>query len=174
MNNLTAKQEKFAKGIAAGLTQSDAYRAAYSASRMQPEQVWQEASRLRRNRKVAHRIEELLRVARIEDLTSVGKELRRTMDLQQEALTDRNHAAVASFQRQLNGAVGLTDRRIVLSYESSLSDSELIERLAGDDPDRIAAAWTLLGAPDHFTEPPEDAEFEEIATPDATHDGERS
>ncbi len=56
--NLTPKQEKFAVGVAAGLTQSDAYRAAYSASRMKPEQVWQEASRLRRNYKVAHRIED--------------------------------------------------------------------------------------------------------------------
>ena len=46
---LTAKQEKFALGVAAGLNQSDAYRAAYSASRMKPEQVWQEASRLRCN-----------------------------------------------------------------------------------------------------------------------------
>ena len=161
MNNLTAKQEKFARCIAAGLTQSAAYRAAYRTSRMQPEQVWQEASRLRRNYKVAHRIEELLRVARIEDLTSVGKELRRTMDLQQEALTDRNHAAVASFQRQLNGAVGLTDRRIVVSYESSLSDTELLEKLSGGDSVRLAAAQQLLGAPQGFPEP-QDAEFEVV------------
>jgi hypothetical protein len=159
---LTPKQEKFAVGIAAGLSQSDAYRAAYSASRMKPEQVWQEASRLRWNHKVARRIEELLTVARVEDLTSVGKELRRTMDLQQEALLDRNHAAVASFQRQLNGAVGLTDRRIVLSYESSLSDQELLERLSGGDPKKLAAARVLLGAPDHFPEP-QDIEFEEVS-----------
>ena len=58
---LTPKQEKFAVGVAAGLTQSDAYRAAYSASRMKPEQVWQEASKLRQNHKVARRIDELLR-----------------------------------------------------------------------------------------------------------------
>lgn len=160
-DTLTAKQEKFARGIAAGLNQSDAYRAAYSASRMKPELVWQEASKLRRNHKVARRIEELLRVARIEDLTSVGKELRRTMDLQQEALSDRNHAAVASFQRQLNGAVGLTDRRIVLSYERSLSDAELLEKLSGGDPKKLEAARMLLGTPDHFAEP-EDAEFEEV------------
>ena len=67
MANLTAKQEKFAVGIAAGLTQSDAYRAAYSASRMQPKQVWEEASKLRRNPKVAGRIEGLLRAARAQD-----------------------------------------------------------------------------------------------------------
>lgn len=161
-DTLTAKQEKFARGIAAGLNQSDAYRAAYSGSRMTPKQVWEEASKLRHKPKVSQRIEELLRVARIEDLTSVGKELRRTMDLQQEALSDRNHAAVASFQRQLNGAVGLADRRIVLSYERSLSDQELLERLSGGDPEKLAAARMLLGAPEGFREA-EDVEFEEVS-----------
>ena len=89
--NLTAKQEKFAVGVAAGLTQSDAYRMAYNASGMQPKQVWEEASKLRRKPKVAQRIEELLRAARVQDITNIGREIRRTMDLQQEALAAGNH-----------------------------------------------------------------------------------
>ena len=47
--NLTAKQEKFAVGVAAGLTQSDAYRMAYNASGMQPKQVWMTFQELRQS-----------------------------------------------------------------------------------------------------------------------------
>jgi hypothetical protein len=148
--NLTPKQEKFAVGVAAGLTQSDAYRAAYSASRMKPEQVWQEASRLRRNYKVARRIDELLKVARTEDVTNLGREIRRTIDLQQAALADGNHNASAAYQRMLMTTVGALRDRLVLTVESSLSDKELIERLAGGDPERLAAARVLLGAAEGF------------------------
>ncbi len=73
---LTPKQDKFALGVAAGLNQSDAYRMAYSASGMQPKQVWEEASKLRRNPKVAQRIEGLLKAARVQDITNLGREIR--------------------------------------------------------------------------------------------------
>lgn len=56
---LTAKQEQFAQGIASGLNQSDAYRAAYSAGKMKPETVQQTASRLMTDRKVSARVTEL-------------------------------------------------------------------------------------------------------------------
>jgi ATPase subunit of ABC transporter with duplicated ATPase domains len=122
---------------------------------MQPKQVWEEASRLRRNYKVARRIDELLKVARTEDVTNLGREIRRTIDLQQEALAAGNHNASAAYQRMLMTTVGALERRLVLTVESSLSDKELIERLSGGDPERLAAARVLLGAPDHFTEPVE-------------------
>ena len=149
---LTAKQEKFAVGVAAGLTQSDAYRAAYSASRMKPEQVWQEASKLRQNHKVARRIDELLKVARTEDVTNLGREIRRTIDLQQEALAAGNHNASAAYQRMLMTTVGALQQRLVVTHESLLSDDELLHRLAGGDPERLAAARVLLGAPAGFPE----------------------
>ena len=104
---LTPKQEKFAVGVAAGLTQSDAYRMAYNASGMQPKQVWEEASKLRRKPKVAQRIEALLRAARVQDITNIGREIRRTMDLQQEALVAGNHNASAAYQRMLMTTVGV-------------------------------------------------------------------
>ncbi len=148
--NLTPKQEKFAVGVAAGLTQADAYRAAYSASRMKPEQVWQEASKLRQNHKVARRIDDLLKVARTEDVTNLGREIRRTIDLQQAALADGNHNASAAYQRMLMKTVGALQDRLVLTVESSLSDKELIERLSGGDPERLAAARVLLGAAEGF------------------------
>ncbi len=147
---LTPKQEKFAVGVAAGLTQSDAYRMAYNASGMQPKQVWEEASKLRRKPKVAQRIEALLRAARVQDITNIGREIRRTMDLQQEALADGNHNASAAYQRMLMTTVGALQLRLVLTVESSLSDKELTERLSGGDPERLAAARVLLGASEGF------------------------
>ena len=43
---LTAKQEQFCKGLAAGLSNSDAYRAAYDTSNMKPGTIHNEACKL--------------------------------------------------------------------------------------------------------------------------------
>lgn len=56
---LTAKQEAFAQGIANGLGQADAYRAAYDAEDMKDETIYPHASRLMKNDKVSTRIAEL-------------------------------------------------------------------------------------------------------------------
>lgn len=57
---LTAQQEKFALGIAAGKTQADAYREAYPKSKKwKPESVHEKASHLMRHVKVRARIDEL-------------------------------------------------------------------------------------------------------------------
>ena len=56
---LTAKQEAFAQAVASGLNQSDAYRKAYNAEKMSDKQVWEEASKLFSNPKVAPRVAEL-------------------------------------------------------------------------------------------------------------------
>lgn len=54
--SLTPKQEAFTANIAAGMTQSDAYRNAYDAENMTPKQIWEEASKLAANPKVARRL----------------------------------------------------------------------------------------------------------------------
>lgn len=56
---LTAKQEEFAKGIAEGKTQADAYRSAYSTKRMTDKTIWENASRLMADSKVLARVREL-------------------------------------------------------------------------------------------------------------------
>jgi len=56
---LTAKQEAFAQGIADGLDQASAYRAAYDAEDMADNTIYARASELVRNSKVAERIAEL-------------------------------------------------------------------------------------------------------------------
>ena len=58
---LTGKQEKFCQGVADGLTQADAYRAAYNASGMKPESVQVSASKLMADPKISQRVAELRR-----------------------------------------------------------------------------------------------------------------
>lgn len=56
---LTAKQEKFVQCIIEGMSQADAYRSAYDASRMTDKSVWEKASALMNNVKVKSRVQEL-------------------------------------------------------------------------------------------------------------------
>lgn len=57
--NLTAKQEAFCQGIADGLGQADAYRAAYNAEGMKDNVIYAKASELMKNGKVRDRVKEL-------------------------------------------------------------------------------------------------------------------
>ena len=56
---LTAKQEKFVQGIIEGMSQAEAYRSAYSTKNMSDKTIWEAASTLMRNNKVATRVKEL-------------------------------------------------------------------------------------------------------------------
>lgn len=56
---LTSKQEAFCQGIADGLGQADAYRAAYDAEGMKDNVIYARASELMKNGKVTDRIKEL-------------------------------------------------------------------------------------------------------------------
>jgi hypothetical protein len=56
---LTPKREKFAQCIADGMTQADAYRAAFDTSKSKPETVWAKASSLMADGKVKARVSEL-------------------------------------------------------------------------------------------------------------------
>ena len=56
---LTAKQEQFVQNVIQGMSQADAYRAAYPNQRMSDKTVWETASKLMANPKVITRLEEL-------------------------------------------------------------------------------------------------------------------
>lgn len=89
---LTAKQEQFVKNIIDGMSQADAYRSAYPNQKMTDKTVWESASKLMKNPKVAARLEELRErmitpsvmsaQERLEYLTRVinGEELEQTYD----------------------------------------------------------------------------------------------
>ena len=56
---LTAKQEAFVQNIIQGMSQADAYRAAYPKQKMSDKTVWETASKLMSNPKVITRLTEL-------------------------------------------------------------------------------------------------------------------
>lgn len=56
---LTPKQEAFAQAVASGMNQSDAYRAAYDASRTKPESVNVNASKMMADARISLRVAEL-------------------------------------------------------------------------------------------------------------------
>ncbi|AGN30393.1 hypothetical protein SXAG_00112 [Synechococcus phage S-CBS4] len=59
MTKLTAKQEKFCQAIADGMTQADAYRAAYSADKTSDKVVYVKASEMMADGKISVRVSEL-------------------------------------------------------------------------------------------------------------------
>ena len=56
---LTAQQEKFCQAMADGMTQADAYRAAYKAGKMKDDGIYVNASKLMADTKVALRVKQL-------------------------------------------------------------------------------------------------------------------
>lgn len=56
---LTPKQEAFVQEIIKGKSQADAYRSAYSCKKMSDKTIWENASRLMADSKVAARVQEL-------------------------------------------------------------------------------------------------------------------
>lgn len=56
---LTANQEKFVQGIIEGMSQSEAYRAAYPKQKATDKTIWECASKLLKNPKVSTRLKEL-------------------------------------------------------------------------------------------------------------------
>ena len=169
---LTAKQAKFVEGIARGMLAKDAYRAAFD-TEAEDHAVRADAAKLKRKPAVALALRELLRSRRLADMDSIAELVADTKADQEAARQAGAHAAVVAANRLRGNWLGVERQTLVLRPESLMSDEELIERLGGDDPERLAAARNLLGAGEGFSEP-RCAEFEVISTQDATHDGEHS
>ncbi len=170
---LTEQQAKFVEAIGRGFPSRQAYDFAYPDNNMSNKSAAAEVAKLKRHPGIALALKELLRSKRIQDLDSVGQVISDTLDDQEAARQNGAHAAVAAFARMRGNWQGIERQGIVFAAESLLSDDELVQRLAGDDPERIAAAKTLLGVAEGFPEgEPIDTEFEEIATHAATHEGE--
>lgn len=97
---LTAKQEAFAKAIADGLSQAEAYRCVYQVgSRTKPETVYKRASELMADGKVAGRVEALR-----EALSACGLWSRRESVMALRDIATGTAAASARIQaiRELN------------------------------------------------------------------------
>ena len=72
---LTAKQEQFVQNIIQGMSQADAYRSAYNASKMTDKTVYEKASLLAGQDKVRARLKELREQLASEAIMSAQKRL---------------------------------------------------------------------------------------------------
>ena len=134
---MTSKQESFAQAIVDGFPQVDAYKRAYNSENMDPSTVYQEASRVANNRKVAARIEEL------RDLVTIAVTEKRAWDLERlvdeaeinmaGAREDRQWSAANGSLTTIGKATGLLvdkmDVSVTHTLKPGLSLEELEERL---------------------------------------------
>jgi len=70
---LTANQEQFAKNIAQGMSQIDAYRSAYPKQKMSDKTLYEAASRLMSNSKILARLKELRDIAATPNIITAQK-----------------------------------------------------------------------------------------------------
>jgi len=135
---LTEKQERFVQGLAEGLTNSEAYRAAYDTSNMQPNTVHSESSKLACNPKIAARLQVVLAEKRARNSMETDERRERNSDrvwrgvwrlaespnvppaVQQSAL-----ALAAKMAGMLTEQVKIEN----ISSDSQSIEKELIERL---------------------------------------------
>ena len=152
VTGLTPQQERFAVALAKGLSQADAYRSAY---RLKPqttaESVYAAASRVAKDPQVKSRVRQILSEARIVDIDNVGQAWRDLLDVLQEARDEKNFTAVAALLRQRLTGLGALQHHLHVTQHSSMSDEQLVKRLAGDDESIAIALRAILGA-DSFDE----------------------
>lgn len=109
-NSLTAKQEKFAQGIAKGMTNTDAYKDSYNTSKMKDKTIWERSSIEASKDKVATRVAELKAKVEekvIEELV-IDKEylIKRFQEIDKAAYKEGNYNASNNSNTQIGKLLG--------------------------------------------------------------------
>lgn len=103
---LTGKQEKFCQGIADGLSQADAYRAAYNAENMKPESVQVNASKLMADAKVAQRVADLKKRLENKALWTREMSVKALVEAYKVAREGKQSGAMTGAVKELNAMHG--------------------------------------------------------------------
>lgn len=140
---LTPKREKFVQNLIAGMSQREAYRNSYNASRMKEATIDRRASELAQNGEIRARLEELqgefakralyTREQAVEDLRWVQQNARG--DIEVNGINKANAPAFLNATKQLTDLCGLNVQKLEISgvdKEISKLDS-LISQISGDD-----------------------------------------
>ena len=152
VTGLTPQQEAFAMALVKGLSQADAYRAAYNVKpTTAAESVYCSASRLAKDPHVQSRLRVLLKESRIADLDSVGEAWDHLLKLIAKAEDEGNMTAVAALMRQRLTGLGALKHDITITHRDRLSDEQIVKRLAGDDERKAAMLRSIIGT-DSFDE----------------------
>lgn len=108
---LTPKQEKFAQGVASGMSQADAYRSAYSAGKMKPESVHVKASELMADVKVSVRVRELQEEGAKKAVYTLVEHLGRLDDLSRGSEAEGKYAEAIKAEELRGKAAGFYTER---------------------------------------------------------------
>lgn len=138
MQKLTAKQDKFARLVAEGKTQAEAYREAYNASNMKPETIQKRASELALDGVVTGRIDELkkefTKKLDIVSTITVERQIKYTQKAIQECLKSgdfNNYLKAMDMQNKLIGlyAPTKTDNKTTLEFTEKEANNKLKDKL---------------------------------------------
>lgn len=115
MIELPYKQEMFAQGVVKGLTQSDAYRAAYRSQNMKADTIHQAASRLMADSKVTARLAELREVVAVRVDLSLHSHVARLARLRDAAESAGDHGPAVRAEMAIGQVAGHYVQKIEVS-----------------------------------------------------------
>lgn len=108
-SGLTARQEKFAQGVAGGMTQADAYRAAYTTENMKQDTIHVKASELMASGKVAVRVAELKGELARKQLWTREKSVKALINAYNVAERQSQSGAMTAAVKELNAMHGYNE-----------------------------------------------------------------
>lgn len=141
MRKLTPREEKFAQGVADGLSQAEAYRQAYPrAAKWKDATVWNKASALMRKGEVLARVEELRAELAKQALWSRMDSVATLKPIATGAEKDSDRIAAVKVLNEMHGYNAPTKTEITGANGGPIQhqDVSLLE-LSDDDLARIAA-----------------------------------
>jgi len=130
---LTAKQERFARLVASGSSQSDAYKDAYNAENMGENAIYVNACKLMANAKVASKVSSLRQEAAEAEGITVESSLAELNRLKKAAVEGNNYGAAVRTEALRGKLAGLYVEKTE-DVGLALSDEELARSIAGEDP----------------------------------------
>lgn len=119
-NMLTQKQEQFCQNIVKGMSQSDAYRAAYPGTKMSDKSIWEKSSTLSKNVKVEARIKELRDAQAVPAIMTLNERLEWLSKLIRSKKEDTSDKLKAS--DQMNKIEGVYKQKIIGTLDAKLED----------------------------------------------------
>jgi hypothetical protein len=146
-DGLTPQEAKFCVYLAQGLTQADAFRKCWPKSRQANERLYKSASELAAKPHIRGRIRELLKGMKASDLLSSAEWMQWVTEIAREAHAAKQYAAAGGLVRLLGQANGTLKEHGLGQSELGFSEENLIERLAGQNPELKRQLAALLGKP---------------------------
>ncbi len=131
---LTAKQEHFAREVASGLNQSDAYRDAYDASKMKPASINVNASKLMADAKIAQRVAELRKPAAERAQVTLEGHLRDLMTLRDLAVEKDQISAAITAEIARGKASGVHVEKTESTVQGAVAVAQVVVYLPEKDP----------------------------------------